>query len=242
MSRFISSFLMIFTVAVMAAQEQAPAASDSVPAKLERYGIRVGADLHKLTRSFYDDDYKGLELVADYRLTKKYYLAGEIGTEDITVDDDRINFSTTGSYFKAGFDYNTYENWLDMENLIHIGLRYGVSSFSQTVNSYDIYNPNPHYGEAPTTIDGTKHSGLTASWAEIILGVKAEMFSNFYAGFSVSLKRLVTNKQPDNFDNLYIPGFGRTFDGPFGVGFNYTVSYFIPIYKKAAKPKEDVKK
>ena len=31
---------------------------------------------------------------------------------------------------------------------------------------------------------------------------------------------------------LYIPGFNRTYDGSFGVGFNYTVSYFIPIYKK----------
>jgi hypothetical protein len=31
---------------------------------------------------------------------------------------------------------------------------------------------------------------------------------------------------------LYIPGFNRTYDGDFGVGFNYTVSYFIPLYKK----------
>jgi hypothetical protein len=36
----------------------------------------------------------------------------------------------------------------------------------------------------------------------------------------------------ENFENLYIPGFNRTYDGDFGVGFNYTVSYFIPIYKR----------
>jgi hypothetical protein len=40
------------------------------------------------------------------------------------------------------------------------------------------------------------------------------------------------NNKPSGFDNLYIPGFNRTYDGSFGVGFNYTVSYFIPIYKK----------
>jgi hypothetical protein len=28
-------------------------------------------------------------------------------------DDDRLNKS---SYLKVGFDYNAYENWLDMEN------------------------------------------------------------------------------------------------------------------------------
>jgi hypothetical protein len=41
----------------------------------------------------------------------------------------------------------------------------------------------------------------------------------------------MSNKKPQNFDNLYIPGFHRTYDGDFGVGFNYTVSYFLPIYK-----------
>jgi hypothetical protein len=51
-------------------------------------------------------------------------------------------------------------------------------------------------------------------------------------GFSLRLNQLVTNKKPNNFDNLYIPGFNKTYDGTFGVGFNYTVSYFIPIYKK----------
>jgi hypothetical protein len=31
----------------------------------------------------------------------------------------------------------------------------------------------------------------------------------------------------ENFDNLYIPGFHRTYDGDFGVGFNYTI-LFLP--------------
>ncbi|MFT7252531.1 MAG: hypothetical protein ACI9FW_002293, partial [Flavobacterium sp.] len=42
-------------------------------------------------------------------------------------------------------------------------------------------------------------------------------------------------KKPNNFDNLFIPGFNRTYDGKFGTGFNYTVSYMIPIYKKNKK-------
>jgi hypothetical protein len=33
---------------------------------------------------------------------------------------------------KAGFDYNAYENWLDMENIISIGLRYGFSGFKNS--------------------------------------------------------------------------------------------------------------
>jgi hypothetical protein len=197
----------------------------------ERYGLRVGVDLHRLSKSFYEKDYKGLEIVGDYRLTRRFYLAGELGNEEKTVDDDRLNFTTKGTYFKAGFDYNTFENWLDMENMIYVGMRYGISSFSQTLNSYKIYDPTNYYGEN-TVISGTKFNGLTANWIEIIGGVKAELFSNLYLGFSLRLNYLVSNKKPDGFDNLYIPGFNRTYDGKFGAGVNYTLSYFIPIYKK----------
>ncbi len=197
----------------------------------ERYGLRVGVDLHRLTKSLYDSNYKGLEVVADYRLSNRFYIAGELGNEEKTVDDDRLNFTTKGTYFKVGFDYNSFENWLDMENMIYVGMRYGVSSHSQTRNSYKIYDPSNYYGETIIT-SGEKFDGLSASWIELVGGIKAEIFDNLYLGFSVRLNYLVTNEKPENFDNLYIPGFNRTYDGKFGAGLNYSLSYFIPIYKK----------
>lgn len=229
MLKSITSLLLFSCVFHLNAQQ----VSDTTAiAKTERYGVRVGADLYKLTRSFYDKDYKGLELAGDYRLTKNYYIAGEIGNEDITVDDTRLNFTTSGTYFKVGFDYNMYENWLDMENMIYIGMRYGVSSFSQQLNSYKIYAPYPLIDANEVIIANEEFKGLSASWAEVIVGMKAEVFSNIYVGLSVNVKYLVTDKKPETFDNLYIPGFHRTYDGNFGVGFNYSISYFIPIYKK----------
>lgn len=210
--------------------------NDSIPVKTDRYGVRVGVDLYKLSRALYDKDYKGIELVGDYRLTKKYFLAAELGNENKTTDDDRLNFTTKGSYIKVGFDYNAYENWLDMENIISIGMRYGFSTFNQQLNSYRIYNANPYFGEVPVIPSAKKFDGLSASWIEVVAGVKAKIFDNVFMGFSLRLNRLVTNKEPENFSNLYIPGFNRTYDGDFGVGFNYTVTYFVPIYKKKVKP------
>ena len=199
-------------------------------ARVERYGVRVGVDLYRLTRNIYDKDYQGFEIVGDYRLTKKIYLAGEFGNEKKTRNDDQLSFTTNGSYFKVGFDYNTYENWLDMENMVYAGMRFGASSFSQQLNNYTIYNPNPYFGQN-MVVSGEKYSGLNATWIEVIGGIKAELFNNLYLGFSARINYLASNKKPDNFDNLYIPGFNRTYDGKFGVGFNYTVSYFIPFYK-----------
>jgi hypothetical protein len=213
---------------------------DSIPPKMNRYGLRVGVDLYKLTRSLYEKEYKGIEFVGDYRLTKKYYLAAEFGNENKTTDDERLNFTTKGSYLKVGFDYNGYQNWLNMENIISIGLRYGASTFSQELNSYKIYNANPYFVEAPILASGDKFNGLTASWIEVVAGVKAKVINNVYLGFSLRLNRMVSNYKPTNFDNLYIPGFNRTYDGDFGVGVNYTITYFIPLYKKKVTNRKKV--
>ena len=229
-------FLLMLTLAQ--AQEKPTVKSDSlqiadsIPVKKDRYGLRVGVDLFKFTRGFYDKNYKGIELTADFRWNKKYYLAAELGNENKTPEDARLTSNSKGSYLKAGFDYNMYENWLDMENIISIGLRYGFSSFSQELNSYKIYNPNPYWGELAAIPANQEFNGLSASWIEVVTGMKAKMFNNVFVGFSVQLKTLVTNKKPEGFDNLYIPGFNRTYNGSFGIGFNYSVTYFIPLYKK----------
>ncbi|MBP6040270.1 MAG: hypothetical protein KA509_00535 [Flavobacterium sp.] len=229
-------FLLMFTLAhaqeetaVKSNLEQVP---DSIPVKKDRYGLRVGVDLFKLSRGFYDKNYKGIELTGDFRWSKKYYLAAEIGNENKTTLDDRLTSNSKGTYLKVGFDYNMYENWLDMENIISVGLRYGLSSFSQELNSYKIYNAHPYWGELPAVTASEQFNGLSASWIEVVTGLKAKMFNNVFVGFSVQLKTLVTNKKPNGFDNLYIPGYHRTYNGNFGIGVNYSVSYLIPLYKK----------
>ena len=219
--------ILLLSVGVFAQDKK----TDTIKPKTQRYGLRLGVDLSKIARTIYDKDYKGLEFIGDYRLTKKIYIAGELGNENKTTDDDRVNFTTKGTYFKVGFDSNSYQNWLDMENMIHIGLRYGVSSFSQQLNSYKTYDTAAYFPEAPAVHPNIKYSGLSAQWVEVVAGFKVELFNNLYAGFSARLNYLMSNKKPDNFDNLYIPGFNRTYDGKFGVGWNYTISYFIPLYK-----------
>ena len=59
--------------------------TDTIKPKTDRYGLILGVDIYRATRSFYDSNYKGIAFVGDYRLTKKYYLYGEIGNENITI-------------------------------------------------------------------------------------------------------------------------------------------------------------
>ncbi|WP_185965579.1 DUF6048 family protein [Flavobacterium zepuense] len=234
-------------------KELKPAAvTDTVanPIVKDKYGIRVGVDLHRLSRSFYEDGFTGIEVVGDYRLSRKLYAAAELGNVDYKQDDVQLNYTTKGSYIKLGVDINAYENWLDMENMIYIGFRYGFSTFSQTLNSYKVYQNSSNtltdettgnYFDEVTVTPNEKYGSLSAHWVEVVGGIKAEIFNNFFIGFSFRLNNLLSDKKPATFDNLYIPGFNRTYDGSFGVGFNYTVSYAIPLYKKERAKKIEEK-
>ena len=196
-----------------------------------KYGLRVGIDLFNPVNAFFDNDRKGLELVGDYRISKKLFVAAELGYLENTTNLDFINFTTNGSYIKAGVDYNAYKNWRDMENAIYVGFRYGYSTFSQTLNSFTVNN-NPFLDDISSVENGQKFDNLNAQWAEIVLGIKAEIFNNVYLGLSFSGKKMVSTKDPTNFKNLFVPGFNRVFLNNSGFGFNYTISYLIPLYKK----------
>ena len=212
------------------------------PVYKQRYGLRVGADLSKLVRPFFDKDYYGLELVGDYRLTTNYYFAAELGMEKRTKNEDFFTYSTEGQFLRAGFDYNTYGNWYGMENMIYVGARYGISLFSQDLTSYIIHKDNQYWNETIIGSDPSflkKYDGRTAHWLELVLGIKAELLHNLYAGASVRVGLLVAQTGSSGFPNYYIPAFGRVYEGSrFGVNFNYTLSEIITLYKKDKNKKE----
>ncbi len=220
----------LFFAVSFSANAQEETFKDSIKLK-DKYGLRLGVDISKPIISIFDDKIKGFEIVGDFRIRKNIYAAAEIGYYERDTEEDFINFSSKGSYLKIGGNINLYQNWGKMNNEIYTGIRYGFSTFSQTLNSY---NPNfdGTYFDEHTVSPNLEFDGLTAHWAEFIIGLKVEVFNNFYLGSSVSLKKIISQEQPENFKNLYIPGFERVYLNNTGFSFNYTVSYLIPIYKK----------
>jgi len=214
--------------------EQKHMATNLPPKYPQRYGLRIGADLFRITRSMYDKTYNGFEVFGDYRLNKKMFLVAEMGRDKLDKTESTYGFTTDGTYIRFGVDYNLHENWLDREDMIYVGGRYGFSTFSQTLNWYKPYTTDPYF-ENPPISSNKKFSGLSAHWVEFVAGIKTRVFDNVFMGFSLRLTGLLTQKQPEDFENLYIPGYNRKYSGAIGVGFNYTVSYFIPLYKSNKK-------
>lgn len=221
-------------------QDKIKPAKDSLSRKYA-YGLRVGADLSRPILSVADNDYRGVELTGDFRLKQNWWLAAELGNEERTQEQlagaiTLYNYSSAGSYLKLGLDHNTYDNWYGQRNQITVGGRLAFSSFSQTLNRFNYYETNRLYNPEGFAIGSTapkEFNNLNATWLEFVLGFKAELLPNIYGGITARLGYLVSNKSDENFDNLWIPGFNRvTQDARWGLGYNYTLSYFIPIYKK----------
>jgi len=196
--------------------------------------IRLGFDLLKPALSSSEGDNLNYEIVGDLQLTENIYLAGEYGLVDKVIEDENINFNSTGSFLRIGFDYNMFENWIGMDNSIYIGLRYGTSNFSSKILDYNVRNKDSYFSNLVTNEFQTiEYSNLSGNWIELLLGIKVETFKNVYLGLSLRLNKLLSDKKPDNFGNLFIPGFNKVTDeNTFGSGFNYTLTYSIPLKKR----------
>lgn len=235
MRRILPFFISIYlsSLAISFAQDSTTVVVDSVKVKDQKYGLRIGVDLAKPLRTLLDDTYSGFEISGDFRVSDRFYAAVELGSEKKDRFEANLNSKTSGSYFKIGADYNAYNNWVGLRNNIFAGLRYGFSSFSQELLTYGIYTTDQSFSEFELREANLTFDGLTASWAELIVGVKTELLPNMYLGLQLQLKRRISDTKPDNFDNLYIPGFNRTYDeSVFGVGYGYSLSYLIPLFKK----------
>ena len=240
MYKYFISILLVLVVFEGNSQEQKmdslTSEKDSIVYKTA-YGIRLGIDISKPILGAIDSDYTGFEIVGDYRIKKNLYLAAEIGFEEQTTQEDYTNSTSKGSYIRLGVNTNVYKNWLDMNNEVFLGYRYGFSIFDQTLNSY---TPNVVTGEEnnapyfPADLISTSitSSGLNAHWSEFVLGFKVETLQNLFVSASFSYKIMMSVKEPNNFKTLYAPGFNRIFETSTGFGFNYTISYLIPFSKK----------
>ena len=234
MFRYSISFIFLLVYSLGYAQEKAmevPAIEKDTLVYKTAYGLRLGADISKPILAAFNGNYTGFELVADYRIGKKIYLATEIGFEEKTSIEDYSNSTSKGNYIRVGFNYYAYDNWLDMNNEVFTGVRYGLGLFDQTLNSYTP-NVNSLYFPSESIDVSLTENDLTAHWTEFIVGIKVETLRNLFVSTSISYKIVLAVEDPENFKTLFAPGFSRIFESGTGFGFNYTIAYLIPFTKK----------
>lgn len=207
-------------------------AVDSLKKEPKTYALRVGIDANRLLKTQMDSDFAGIELVGDLQLGNRLFIAAELGTEKVERQSELIQYTSNGNYLKLGIDYNIFNNWVGMDNVLAVGMRFASSRHQHSVNQYELYTNN-RYFDNPFVTEGFEigeKNKITTRWVELLFGVKVELLDNLYAGMSLRLHILAKRPAIDNYGNVYAPGFNKiTDDNSFGSSFNYTLTYKFPF-------------
>ncbi len=188
-----------------------------------QFFIRTGIDVSRFALPYVNDiEVNGMEFSLDTEIKKNYFPTLEVGFNKIDNLSDLHYYTLEGTYWRFGINYNMlkYKHRID-RNIFFVGIRYGNSSFTQEANSIQFEN---EWGGYETSIPKTD---LSAHWAEFIIGLKGEIFKNFYMGYSIRIKTLISQSDNKGYTPYFIPGYGK--HQKVHPGMSYSVSYAIPM-------------
>jgi hypothetical protein len=222
-SRYSFSFILIFFCSSVGFSQ-----TDSTKTTI---GLRLGFDVSKLSLYLLQPERKAMEFSADMELFKNVFPSVEFGSNNIKLLKDTLyNYYSNGSYVRIGADYNLLKPADPKDkDMFTGGIRYGYAFYTDYADSIvikDNYWGNYH-GSLPK-------KSMNAQWFEIAFGMKTELFKNFFIGWSLRSRILLAKSKNDIIVPYWIPGYGKGI-AKANFGFNYSIFYSIPLYKKQFK-------
>jgi len=198
-------------------------------------GIRLGMDATRPFQSLWTKgDRYGSEFSGDLELWPNLFPVFESGYDVMKIKTNYVNYTGKGSYSRIGIDYNFLEaeNRND-KNILFAGFRYGFTLAKQQVDNYEI---DSYWGP---TIGKYGNQNYFAHWGEILVGIKGEIFHNFFMGWTIRGKAKINVKNMNLPPAYFIPGYGKA--KGFNLDFTYSVYYNIPWdFRKSIGAKKTV--
>ncbi len=197
-------------------------------------GPRISYDLASLTLLYFDPDRMVYTVSVDFELKQDVYPVADMGYQHVRISRDHYNYSSSGMFVRIGTDVNllNYEKQLDVYEMMYVGGRYGFAYFNQQAGKIKV--TDRYWGDFN---DGQidKHA-LNAHWISLVGGMRAEVFRNFFMGWSVFMNVRLYTSGAEGMDPYNIPGFGKG-SKRVTVTFNYAISYRIPMQRYTPKTK-----
>lgn len=182
-------------------------------------GLRIGIDASRLLSTLANPDTRYWEVNADLSFGQ-YLLSADWGIGRQYRNRDLQDYQLSGSYFRIGPDFNFIPDNPE-KNALFFGLRYARSSFREQLSSQIA---EPAYDPLVVNFDRR----TSACWFEMVAGLKAKVWKNFYLAYTLRYKLGLNTKSPAGLIPYEVPGFGRRGDGN-TFSFNYHLFYRIPI-------------
>lgn len=168
-------------------------------------------------------DFFSTEVALEVNLLNRFFPVLEVGygRTDATNEDTELHYKTAAPYFRVGLNYNVqYKK--KSPGYIYVGGRVGYTSFKYDVDGPPMTDP-VWGGEIPFRFTGIESNAL---WAELMVGVRTQIYKNFHMGWSFRYKVRLNVKDSPNASPWYIPGFGASDNTSFGA--TYDLVYRIP--------------
>ena len=189
-------------------------------------GIAVGIDLAPFITHFFSKERFGVEANARYTFNRKWQAVAETGYENVEIDDDKMTYSSNGSFVRLGMDYNFFSvDETDNNDNILLGLRYGVAIQEHHCSNYTVRED--YWGDYSGSLAS---STVNSHWAEFVFGLRSEVLKNMYMGWSVRVRTVIGVGADNVLEPYSIPGYGRH-NKSTNLGFTYTLGYQIPFKK-----------
>lgn len=188
-------------------------------------GLRVGLDITRPAQSFWTKgDRYGTELTFDAEIRPNLFSVLETGWEKMKIKHDYVNYQSSGTYLRIGLDYNFLEaKSTDDMDILYAGVRYGISLGKQSVPDFLLYN---YWEEFHGFFPERKYN---AQWLEVLIGLKAKLFTNFFLGWTIRGK-ILAHQQKVSMPPVYFnPGYGLA-ENDFNFDFTYTLLYNLPFH------------
>lgn len=195
-------------------------------------GPRFGIDMSRfLMPLIYDANKGSFEIQADFPYKGNFFPTVEAGYQSVDDQRDAFHYTNKGAYARIGVDVNInkFESLTD-NDLVFVGVRYGVSRFSHETLEAHYSN---YWGTIKSSFPSTN---LNAHWGELLFGLKGELLPNFFFGWTVRAKFKFATTKDQHVTPYVIPGLGyTTSEVPFD--FSLTVAYRLPLFRTKTIPK-----
>jgi len=195
-------------------------------------GPRIGIDLSRfLLPTMQSGNRHGWEIQGDIPYKGNFFPTVELGMQWFDDKESSFHYLSNGAYGRLGMDVNItkFESLKD-HDILFVGIRYGFSQFNEQVNEITYSN---YWGSLTTS---SPKIPISAHWAEIVFGMKGEIASNLFLGWSLRAKFPIVQTNDPNITPYIVPGIGKT-TGTTPADFSFTVSYRFPLFKTKKLPK-----
>lgn len=203
------SALILFLILTIGASLPAFAVRDSTkvkpPEPADSRQLRFSLDLSRPILNIAKPDQYSYEFMVDYYLRRELYVAVEGGWGGSEYSYPDLSYTSSNPFIRVGIDKTLVKRLVGNDwDLVSLGARYGLGTVKRSEASYT--TTDSVWGSTSGTVAA---KNTTAHWAEIVAGVRVELWPRIMTGWNARVRFLLNDRAFDELSPAFIAGYGR---------------------------------